>query len=60
MKDEKLYFVMDDTNNHYDFDDLAAFEATLDAAALSEHRKKADAIAERFFGKEGRRKRTAA
>lgn len=60
MKDEKLYLVMDDTNNRYDFDDLAAFEDTLDGAALSEHRKKADAIVERLFGKESRRKKTAA
>lgn len=39
MKDEKLHFVMDDTNNRYDFDDLAAFEATLDRAAVLRARR---------------------
>lgn len=60
MTDEKLFLVMDDTNNRYDFDDLAAFEATLDKETLSEHRARTDAIAERLFGKGGSRKKTAA
>lgn len=35
VMDMKLdHLIMDDTTNKYDFDDLAAFEATLDESAV--------------------------
>ena len=50
MTDKKLYMVMDDTNNDYGFDDLAAFEATLDPKILKEHKAKTKSIFDDIFG----------
>lgn len=43
--DELRYMVMDDTSNNIDFDDLAAFEATLDPKTKAElDRRTADIL----------------
>lgn len=57
MSNETLYFVMDDTNNDYDFDELREFEKTLDPDVLAEMEAKTRAIDRAF---DNRRKKSAA
>lgn len=44
MMDSLEYLVMDDTANRHDFDDLAAFEASLDPKATKELEQRAAVI----------------
>ncbi len=44
MMDSLEYLVIDDTANRHDFDDLAAFEASLDPKATKELEQRAAVI----------------